>query len=91
MIYSLVKLRNSFIDKIRRKILKSLLNIRTIGDTYRVINRIDAALEVQCLEENILVGCQLHIETEFFDEFLVKFRGIGLVEVGFPAMGKRSW
>jgi len=55
MIYSLVKLRNSFIDKIRRKILKSLLNIWTIGDTYRVINRIDTTLEIECLEEDILV------------------------------------
>lgn len=91
MIYGLIKLRNSLIDKIRRKILKSLLNIWTIGDTHRVINRIDTTFEVEGPEEDILVGCEFHVETEFFDELLIKLGRIWLVEVRFVTVCKRSW
>lgn len=81
MFYSLMKFFNGFIDKIGRKILEGLLNIWTIGDTYRVINRIDTTFEVEGLEEDILVGREFDIETEFFDELLIKLGRIWLVEI----------
>lgn len=81
MFYGLMKFFNGFINKIGRKILEGLLNIWTIRNTYRVINRIDTTFEIQCLEEDILIGRELDIETEFFDEFFIKLGRIWLIEI----------
>lgn len=71
--------------------METRFNISTIGYTHRVINRIDTTFEVESLEEDVLVGCELDTETEFFDEFFVKLGRIWLVKIRFVTVGKGGW